>query len=134
MDGTLKWSRGRAVNMLFKERGISGVWRSGFRKALSLREEDTGHVSKQGPRRGRGWGGFSPPPPHFFENYKELLRKKCFQPPHFESLVSPPTFKIALRALANCMLKHCLPLKTFIPVFVAFFVLLGIALSCIRKM
>ena len=32
------------------------------------------------------------------------------------------------------MLKHCLPLKTFIPVFVAFFVLLGITLSCIRKM
>ena len=32
------------------------------------------------------------------------------------------------------MLKHRLPLKTFIPVsFVAFFVLLGIALSYIRK-
>ena len=30
--------------------------------------------------------------------------------------------------------KHCLPLKTFIPNFVAFFVLLGIALFCIHKM
>ena len=35
--------------------------------------------------------------------------------------------------VANCMIKHCLPLKTFIPNFVAFFVLLGIALSCIWK-
>ena len=32
------------------------------------------------------------------------------------------------------MLKHCLTLKAFIPNFVAFFVLLGIALSCSRKM
>ena len=32
--------------------------------------------------RGGGGGGLQPiPPPHFFENYKELLRKKCFQPP-----------------------------------------------------
>ena len=30
--------------------------------------------------------------------------------------------------------KYRLPLKTFIPNFVAFFVLLGIAVSCIRKM
>ena len=39
----------------------------------------------QGPRRGRGWGDFSPPPPThthtFFGNFKELLRKRCFQPP-----------------------------------------------------
>ena len=53
----------------------------------------------QGPRRGRGRGGLQPPPPHFFGNFKELLRKGCFQPPHFESLVSPPTFKVAPRAL-----------------------------------
>ena len=41
---------------------------------------------------GAGGGGFTPPPPHthFFENYIELLRKRCFQPPHFESLASPP--------------------------------------------
>ena len=32
------------------------------------------------------------------------------------------------------MLKYCLPLKIFIPNFVAFFVSLGIALSCIHKM
>ena len=56
----------------------------------------------QGPRRGRGWGGFSPPPPPtFFGNCKELLRKRCFQPPHFESLFSPPTFKVAPRALSS---------------------------------
>ena len=35
MYGTLKW---------FKERGISGAWRSGSRKAV--RAEDTGHESK----------------------------------------------------------------------------------------
>ena len=56
----------------------------------------------QGPRRGRG--SF-----HFFGNFKELLRKRCFQHPpppppththtHFESLVSSPTFKVAPRAL-----------------------------------
>ena len=32
------------------------------------------------------------------------------------------------------MLKHCLALKTIIPNFVAFFVSLGIVISCIRKM
>ena len=32
------------------------------------------------------------------------------------------------------MLKHCLFLKTTIPNFVAFFVSLGIVISCIRKM
>ena len=35
---------------------------------------------------------------------------------------------------ANCVLKHCLPLKTSIPNFRAFFVLLAIALSCIHTM
>ena len=35
---------------------------------------------------------------------------------------------------ANCVLKHCLSLKTFIPNFVAFFVSLGIVISCIHKM
>ena len=33
----------------------------------------------------------------------------------------------------NCMLKHCLSLKTFIPIFLAFFVSLGIIISCICK-
>ena len=62
------------------------------------------------PIRARGGGGAgrasAPPPPthtHFFGNFKELLRKRCFQPPsplpHFESLFSPPTFKVAPRAL-----------------------------------
>ena len=32
------------------------------------------------------------------------------------------------------MLKHCLSLKIFIPNFVAFLVLLGIVISCVRKM
>ena len=42
MDGTLKWAvKGQ---LLFKERGISGAWRSGLRKAV--RAEDTGHMSK----------------------------------------------------------------------------------------
>ena len=56
-------------------------------------------------RGGGGAGGASAPPPHFFGNFKELLRKRCFQPPHFESLGSPPppppppTFKVARRAL-----------------------------------
>ena len=37
----------------------------------------------QGPQRGRDWGGgaSAPPLPHFFENYKELLRKSVFSPP-----------------------------------------------------
>ena len=35
---------------------------------------------------------------------------------------------------ANCVLKHCLSLKTIIPNFVAFFVTLGIVISCIRKL
>ena len=52
----------------------------------------------QGPRRGKGWGGLQPP--HFFGNLKELLRKRYFQPPHFESLFSPPTLKVAPWALA----------------------------------
>ena len=46
-----------------------------------------------GPAEGEGLEGLEGlQPPHFFENYKELLRKKCFQPPppHFESLVTPP--------------------------------------------
>ena len=52
-----------------------------------------------GPAEGEGLGGIQPPPPHVFGNFKELLRKRCFQPPHFESLFSPPTFKVAPRAL-----------------------------------
>ena len=35
---------------------------------------------------------------------------------------------------ANCVLKHCLSLKTFIPNFVAFFVSLAVVISCVRKM
>ena len=63
----------------------------------------------QGPQRGRGFGGFSPSPPlhpHFFGNFKELLRKRCFQPPpppppplwvtiqppHFQSSSAGPLF------------------------------------------
>ena len=55
------------------------------------------NVSRHRARGGRGAEGASaPPPPHFFGNFKELLRKRCFQPPtsgHFESLVSPPHFR-----------------------------------------
>ena len=29
---------------------------------------------------GRQWGALAPPL-YFFKNYKELLRKRCFQPP-----------------------------------------------------
>ena len=51
-------------------------------------------AQKQGPRRGRGWGGLQPPPPpHFFENYKELPRKKCFQPPPLWVTSQPPHFQ-----------------------------------------
>ena len=53
-------------------------------------------LQSQGPRRGRAGGASAP---QFFGNFKELLRKSCFQPPHFESLFSPPTFKVAPRAL-----------------------------------
>ena len=61
----------------------------------------TDHMT--GPAEGEGQGGLQPPP-HFFGNIKELLRKRCFQPPHFEPLASPPlppppTFKVAPRAL-----------------------------------
>ena len=35
---------------------------------------------------------------------------------------------------ANCVLKHCFSLKTIIPNLVAFFVSLGIVISCVRKM
>ena len=70
------------------------------------------------PRGGRGAGGLQPH--HLFENYKELLRKRCFQPPppspphtHFEPLVSPPppspaTFKVGPRSL----FKSLLPTRT----------------------
>ena len=34
----------------------------------------------------------------------------------------------------NCVLKHCLYLKIFIPNFVAFFVSLEFVISCVRKM
>ena len=67
---------------------------------LESEEEQSG----AGPAEGEGQGGASaPPPPHFFGNFKELLRKRCFQPPpspppHFESLVSPPLSEVAPRA------------------------------------
>ena len=35
---------------------------------------------------------------------------------------------------ANCVLKHCLSLKTFIANFIDFFVSLGFVISCTRKM
>ena len=61
-----------------------------------------------GPAEGEGLGGLQPP--HFFGNFKELLRKRCFQPPHFESLFSPPppppTFKVAPRALSNVLITE----------------------------
>ena len=47
----------------------------------------------QGYRARGGGGAGGALAPHFFENNKELLRKKSFQPPHFESLVSPPLSK-----------------------------------------
>ena len=51
-----------------------------------------------------GGAGGGLQPPHFFGNFKELLRERCFQPPHFESLVSYPTFKVAPRALYTLLL------------------------------
>ena len=42
MDGSLKGAA--EGQLLFKERSISGAWRSGSRKAV--RAEHTGHVSK----------------------------------------------------------------------------------------
>ena len=39
-------------------------------------------------RGGGGAGGLQPL--HFFGNYKELLRKRCFQPPHFQSSSAGP--------------------------------------------
>ena len=61
-----------------------------------------------GPAEGEGLGGLQPPP-HFFGNFKELLRKRCFQPLHFESLFSPPTFKVAPRALKRNAAGQTLP-------------------------
>ena len=45
-----------------------------------------------------------------------------------------PSGEKTLDIRANCVLKHCLSLKTFIPNLVAFFVSLAIVISCIRKM
>ena len=56
--------------------------------------------------RGGGGAGEGLQPPHFFGNFKELLRKRCFQPPHFKSLFSPPTFKVAPRALYKNVWDH----------------------------
>ena len=53
-----------------------------------------------GPAAGEGQGGLQPPPT-FFGNFEELLRKRCFQIPHFESLISPPTFKVAPQACVH---------------------------------
>ena len=47
-----------------------------------------------GPVMGGG-GGRGASAPNFFVNFKDLLRKRCFQPPHFESLVSPPPSPIS---------------------------------------
>ena len=47
MEVELAWMgllNGAVEGQLFKERGNSGAWRSGSRKAV--RAEDTGHVSK----------------------------------------------------------------------------------------
>ena len=69
-----------------------------------------------GPTEGGSRGGFSPHPPFFFGNFKELLRKICFQPPHFESLVSPPTFKVASRALSAAYVQLCFKSFLFITI------------------
>ena len=70
-------------------------------RALKISERTICEVSSgihamSGPAEGEGLGGLQPPPPHFFGNFKVLLRKRCFQhpppPPHF-------TFKVAPRAL-----------------------------------
>ena len=55
---------------------------------------------------GRAGRASAPPPPHVFENSKELLRKSVFSPPlpQFESLVSLPTFKVAPRSLISVTL------------------------------
>ena len=57
-----------------------------------------------------GVAGEASSPPHFFGNFKELLRKRCFQPPHFESLVRSPTFKVVPRALATA---SCVAVETY---------------------
>ena len=54
-----------------------------------------GHKTTSGPAKGLGEGAGppSPPPLHFFENYKELLRKDVFIPPptpHSQSLIVRP--------------------------------------------
>ena len=53
----------------------------------------------EGERLGVGASAHPHPLP-LFENCKELLRKRCFQPRHFESLVSLPIFKVAPRSLS----------------------------------
>ena len=65
--------------------------------------------------RARGGGGaVGASAPHYFGNFKELLRKRCFQQPHFESLFNPPTFKVAPRALLfdRILATSCFSAKT----------------------
>ena len=52
------------------------------------------NMANSGPAEGEGLGG-GLQPPHFFGNFKELLRKRCFQPPHppFWVTIQPPHFQ-----------------------------------------
>ena len=71
----------------------------------------------QGRWKGRGWGAYSP---HFFENYKELLRKSAFSshpalrvtgqapPHHFQSSSAAPEDKRLERVSHASALFHTL--------------------------
>ena len=51
------------------------------------------NISRRYRARGGGAAGEGasvPPPPHIFKKLKKVTEKEWFQPPHFESLVSPP--------------------------------------------
>ena len=52
------------------------------------------NISRRYRARGGGAAGKGasapPPPPHIFKKLKKVTEKEWFQPPHFESLVSPP--------------------------------------------
>ena len=67
----------------------------------------------QGRWKGRGWGAYSP---HFFENYKELLRKSAFSShPALRVTDQAPltTFKVAPRPLKTNALSACHTLQHF---------------------
>ena len=68
-----------------------------FRSQYNTEQQNFTVSGRAGPAEGEGLGGLQPHPT--FLKIIELLRKKCFQPPQFESLVSPHTFKVAPQAL-----------------------------------